>query len=75
MQVLFGDGDVVVPLGAGRLLERACGARLTIMRSTGHTPHLEDPDATAALVYGFATRCFIAAPADSVEPPNALGGT
>lgn len=75
MQVLFGDGDVVVPLAAGRLLERACGARLTIMRNTGHTPHLEDPDATAALVYGFATRCFIAAPADIVEPPNALGGT
>jgi pimeloyl-ACP methyl ester carboxylesterase len=75
MQVLFGDGDVVVPLGSGRLLERACGARLTIMRNMGHAPHLEDPDATAALVYGFATDRFVAAPVDIVEPTPALGGT
>ncbi len=60
MQVLFGDGDVVVPLAAGRLLERACGAQLTIMRNTGHTPHLEEAPATAALVYGFAHGVFAA---------------
>ncbi len=54
MQVVFGEGDIVVPLSAGRLLERACGASLHLMRGVGHTPHLEDPHATWRIVGGFA---------------------
>ncbi|HEY1100706.1 MAG TPA: alpha/beta hydrolase [Myxococcota bacterium] len=65
MQVLYGDGDVVVPLASGRLLERVCHAQLTIMRNTGHTPHLEDPEATAHLVYAFAHGVFAAIAASS----------
>ncbi len=66
MQVVFGESDVVVPLSSGRLLERACAATLTIMRGVGHTPHLEDPDATTKLVFGFADDVF--ATATSKEP-------
>lgn len=53
MQVIFGEGDVVVPLASGRLLERNAGASLHIMRGVGHTPHLEDPDTTWRLIERF----------------------
>jgi pimeloyl-ACP methyl ester carboxylesterase len=68
MQVIFGEGDVVVPLSSGRLLERACGARLSILRSVGHTPHLEDPDTTWQLVRSFADDVFVAAGPDASAP-------
>ncbi len=58
MQVIFGEGDVVVPLSSGRLLERVCGARLSILRGVGHTPHLEDPATTWQLVRAFADDVF-----------------
>jgi pimeloyl-ACP methyl ester carboxylesterase len=58
MQVIFGEADVVVPLSSGRLLERACGAELHILRGVGHCPHLEDPEQTWRLVSAFATETF-----------------
>lgn len=74
MQVIFGEGDVVVPLSSGRLLERACGATLTILRGVGHTPHLEDPDTTAKLVFGFADDVFATA-TSTTAPVSAHGAT
>lgn len=56
--VLFGDGDVVVPLSSGRALEARAGAKLTILDRTGHCPHLEDAPRTADIVFGFAHRVF-----------------
>ncbi len=67
MQVIFGEGDVVVPLSSGRLLERVCKARLSILRGVGHTPHLEDPATTWALVRAFADDVF----ATDDEPASA----
>ncbi|MDP2340487.1 MAG: alpha/beta hydrolase [Deltaproteobacteria bacterium] len=58
MSVLFGDGDVVVPLSSGRFLEDRCDARLHILRGVGHCPHLEDAAGTAALVFAFARDVF-----------------
>jgi pimeloyl-ACP methyl ester carboxylesterase len=52
-QVVFGAGDVVVPLVAGRSLEDRCGARLVILDRVGHCPHLEDADTTARLLGEF----------------------
>jgi pimeloyl-ACP methyl ester carboxylesterase len=59
---IFGAGDVVVPLASGRALEDAAGARLVILDRVGHCPHLEDPDATARLVFDFVRATFDAAP-------------
>ena len=67
--LLGGHGDVVVPLSSGRLLERACGARLSILRGVGHTPHLEEPDTTWQLVRSFADDVFVAAGAHEPTPP------
>lgn len=75
MQVIFGEGDVVVPLSSGRLLERACGARLSILRGVGHTPHLEDPDTTWQLVRAFADDVFIAAGPHASTPPTTTTST
>jgi pimeloyl-ACP methyl ester carboxylesterase len=58
MLVIFGAGDVVVPLSAGRLLESACKARLVILDRIGHCPHLEDADTTARLVFDFVDDTF-----------------
>jgi pimeloyl-ACP methyl ester carboxylesterase len=71
MQVIFGEGDVVVPLSSGRLLERACGARLHILRGVGHTPHLEDPDTTWRLVSDFARAAFAGTPIPAATPSDA----
>jgi pimeloyl-ACP methyl ester carboxylesterase len=60
--VIFGAGDVVVPLVAGRVLEDRCRARLVILDRVGHCPHLEAPDATAELVFDFVCATFAAAP-------------
>ena len=77
MQVIFGEGDVVVPLSSGRLLERACGARLHILRGVGHTPHLEDPDTTWRLVSDFARDAFAraSAPTPTTIDADATGGS
>jgi pimeloyl-ACP methyl ester carboxylesterase len=64
MLVIFGAGDVVVPLSAGRLLESACKARLVILDRIGHCPHLEDADTTARLVFDFVDATF-----DAATPP------
>jgi pimeloyl-ACP methyl ester carboxylesterase len=61
MLVIFGAGDVVVPLSAGRLLESQCAARLVILDRIGHCPHLEDADTTARLVFDFVHDTFDAA--------------
>jgi pimeloyl-ACP methyl ester carboxylesterase len=61
MTVIFGDGDVVVPLSSGRYLEERCGARLHIFDRCGHCPHLEDTDRTADVVFAFARDAFAAA--------------
>jgi pimeloyl-ACP methyl ester carboxylesterase len=56
MQAIVGEGDVVVPLSSGRLLERNAGASLHIMCGLGHTPHLEDPATTWRLIEAFVER-------------------
>lgn len=61
MTVLFGDGDVVVPLSSGRYLEDRCGAKLHILERCGHCPHLEDIDRTAAILFAFARNVFASA--------------
>ena len=68
ISVIFGDGDVVVPLSSGRILEDRCGARLHILRGVGHCPHLEDADATAAIVFAFAQSAFASAQKDTHVP-------
>ena len=65
MLVVFGAGDVVVPLSAGRLLESACRARLVILDRIGHCPHLEDADTTARLVFDFVRDTFDATTTDA----------
>ncbi len=58
MSVIFGDGDVVVPLSSGRQLEDRCGAKLHILERSGHCPHLEDPARVADIVFAFARSVF-----------------
>jgi pimeloyl-ACP methyl ester carboxylesterase len=58
MLVIFGAGDVVVPLSAGRALEDRCRARLVILDRIGHCPHLEDADTTASIIFPFAQAAF-----------------
>lgn len=58
MSVIFGDGDVVVPLSSGRYLEDRCKAKLHILERCGHCPHLEDIDRTGDIIFGFARDVF-----------------
>ena len=52
--LLWGDSDPVVPLRIGRRLaaELPC-ARLEVLRSCGHVPHEEHPDASLVLLERF----------------------
>lgn len=86
MSVVFGSGDVVVPLSSGRLLESHCGARLHILDRAGHCPHLEAIDRTGAILFSFARQVFAgrasvadvaaadAANAQSKNPAQTRGG-
>jgi pimeloyl-ACP methyl ester carboxylesterase len=58
LSVIFGSGDVVVPLSSGRALESRADARLHILDRCGHCAHLEDIDRTATLVFAFAHETF-----------------
>lgn len=58
MSVLFGDGDVVVPLSSGRYLEDRCGAKLHILERTGHCPHLENVERSGEIIFNFARHVF-----------------
>lgn len=52
--VVWGDDDKVVPLSAGeRYVRLLPGARLEIVRSSGHCVDMEQPGALADLVAGF----------------------
>ncbi len=66
--VIFGDQDVLVPLGEGqRMAQTVKGARLVRIPGAGHLPNLENPPAFNAALSGF----FAALPADRPrEPPE-----
>ncbi|HUP17987.1 MAG TPA: alpha/beta hydrolase [Acidimicrobiia bacterium] len=52
--IIWGDDDTVTPLTQGQDLQRALvGSSLEIVAGAGHRPHLEDPEATAALISAF----------------------
>jgi pimeloyl-ACP methyl ester carboxylesterase len=52
--IVWGDEDIVTPLTQGQDLQRALvGSSLEIVAGAGHRPHLEDPEATVALVSAF----------------------
>lgn len=52
--IVWGADDLVTPLSQGEDLQRALvGSSLEIVPGVGHRPHLEDPEATAALISAF----------------------
>jgi pimeloyl-ACP methyl ester carboxylesterase len=52
--IVWGDNDAVTPLSQGQDLQRAlAGSSLEVVAGTGHRPHLEDPEATTALISAF----------------------
>ena len=52
--LVWGDDDTVTPLSQGQDLQRALvGSSLEVVAGAGHRPHLEDPEATAALISAF----------------------
>lgn len=54
-QVIWGDHDAVFPLPYAETLARGIpGARLHVIQSCGHLPHVEQPDQLAALITQFA---------------------
>lgn len=52
--MISAEKDVVVPAHACADAARKLGCRFELMQGIGHTPHLEAPDATAALILPFA---------------------
>ncbi len=55
--VVHGDEDRVVPLANGRLLaSRMPRAELVVMKGSGHSPMLEEPEAFAEIVCDFLDR-------------------
>ena len=52
--ILWGADDAITPLSQGQDLQRAmAGSSLEVVPGAGHRPHLEDPEATAALISAF----------------------
>ena len=52
--ILWGADDLITPLSQGQELQTAMvGSSLEVVPGAGHRPHLEDPEATAALIAAF----------------------
>lgn len=52
--IIWGASDTVTPLSQGQQLQTAiAGSSLEVVPGAGHRPHLEDPEATAALISAF----------------------
>jgi non-heme chloroperoxidase len=70
--VLHGRHDALLPLAQGELLaEKIPGARLTVFENSGHSPHLEEPDAfNAALTALLDGERAGAAPPSRAEAPK-----
>jgi pimeloyl-ACP methyl ester carboxylesterase len=55
--IVWGECDSVVPVSHGQMYQAAIGeAALTVLPSTGHLPHLEDPEALAHAVLQYLER-------------------
>lgn len=52
--IVWGGGDTITPLSEGEELQRALAdSSMQVVAGAGHRPHLEDPEATAALISDF----------------------
>jgi pimeloyl-ACP methyl ester carboxylesterase len=60
--VLWGRRDPVIPVRAGRWIERAVPNARLVMFDSGHVPQTSDPDAVAAELVPFADSAFATAP-------------
>jgi pimeloyl-ACP methyl ester carboxylesterase len=52
--VIFGTQDVRYPASSAAAYRAVPGARVELLQGVGHTPMLEDPQTTGALLLDFA---------------------
>ncbi len=59
--VLWGESDHMVPLAHGEAYASAIpnSTKVTLVSGTGHSPQVEDPQGTAALVMDFLENCAV----------------
>lgn len=51
--IIWGEKDKITPLSDAKLMEKEMNARLEVLKTVGHTPHLENPELLAQKIKEF----------------------